>query len=134
MTWAAPGGRTKDNVGRSTDAPSQSLTSKIERQRIIYLTRRPLCGELQWPNARRLLNETVFTSIAQARAVISAWKTDYNTTRPHSALGYQTPAAHTATFKAMGSGSPSVPSFDPGPIAHSTIKGLTSAKALLSIG
>lgn len=39
-----------------------------------------------------LLNETVFTSIAQARAVISAWKTDYNTTRPHSALGYQTPA------------------------------------------
>jgi len=38
-----------------------------------------------------LLNETVFTSMAQARAVIAAWVADYNTTRPHSALGYQTP-------------------------------------------
>jgi putative transposase len=43
-----------------------------------------------------LLNETVFTSMAQARAVITAWAADYNTTRPHSALGYQTPAAHAA--------------------------------------
>jgi len=39
-----------------------------------------------------LLNETVFTSMAQARAAIAAWVADYNTTRPHSALGYQTPA------------------------------------------
>jgi putative transposase len=49
-----------------------------------------------------LLNETVFTSMAQARAVIAAWVTDYNTTRPHSALGYQTPAAHAAKLKATG--------------------------------
>jgi len=49
-----------------------------------------------------LLNETVFTSLPQARAVIAAWVADYNTTRPHSALGYQTPAAHAAKLKAMG--------------------------------
>jgi transposase InsO family protein len=27
------------------------------------------------------------------RAVIAAWVADYNIARPHSALGYQTPAA-----------------------------------------
>lgn len=49
-----------------------------------------------------LLNETVFTSMAQARAVIAAWVADYNTARSHSALGYQPPAAHAAKLKAMG--------------------------------
>ncbi len=42
----------------------------------------------------KLLNEAVFTSMAQARAVIAAWAADCNTARPHAALGYQTPAAH----------------------------------------
>jgi putative transposase len=39
------------------------------------------------------LNETIFTSLAQARAVLAAWRHDYNTARPHSGLGFQTPAA-----------------------------------------
>jgi len=38
------------------------------------------------------LNETLFRSIAHARDLIAGWVTDYNTERPHSALGYQTPA------------------------------------------
>ncbi len=41
-----------------------------------------------------LLNETVFHNLAHARAVITAWANDYNTERPHSALGYETPAAY----------------------------------------
>ena len=44
----------------------------------------------------------------EAGAVIAAWAADYNTTRPHSALGYQTPAAHAAKLKAMGWSSPPV--------------------------
>lgn len=39
-----------------------------------------------------LLNETLFTSLAQARAVLAAWKDDYNDVRPHSALGDLTPS------------------------------------------
>lgn len=39
-----------------------------------------------------LLNETMFRSPVHARAVIAEWVADYNTQRPHSALGYQTPA------------------------------------------
>jgi len=38
------------------------------------------------------LNETLFTSMAQARAVLAAWRQDYNTVRPHSKLGGRTPA------------------------------------------
>jgi putative transposase len=38
-----------------------------------------------------LLNETLFTSLAQARAALSDWMADYNNVRPHSALGNLTP-------------------------------------------
>lgn len=38
------------------------------------------------------LNEHWFQSIDHARAVIREWKKDYNENRPHSMLGYQTPA------------------------------------------
>jgi putative transposase len=39
------------------------------------------------------LNETLFTSLDQARAVLAAWQRDYNEIRPHSALGGRTPAS-----------------------------------------
>ena len=34
------------------------------------------------------LNEHVFTSLADARRIVEAWRIDYNTVRPHSSLGY----------------------------------------------
>lgn len=39
------------------------------------------------------LNETLFTSLAHARAVLAAWQRDYNEVRPHSALGGRPPAS-----------------------------------------
>jgi putative transposase len=39
-----------------------------------------------------LLNETLFTSIRQAREVLEDWRRDYNEVRPHSAHGGKTPA------------------------------------------
>jgi putative transposase len=47
-------------------------------------------------NGRRrdeCLNETLFTSMVQARAVLVAWRQDDNTIRPHSKLGGLNPAA-----------------------------------------
>jgi putative transposase len=41
-----------------------------------------------------LLNETLFSSLAHAREVLSFWKNDYNTVRPHSGLGNLTPVAY----------------------------------------
>jgi putative transposase len=37
------------------------------------------------------LNETLFTSLRHARAVLASWQKDYNEVRPHSALGGRTP-------------------------------------------
>ena len=37
------------------------------------------------------LNETLFSSLAQARAAIASWQKDYNLNRPHSALGHRSP-------------------------------------------
>ena len=43
-----------------------------------------------------LLNETLFMSMGHAREKIAEWADDYNTGRPHSALGYATPAEFAA--------------------------------------
>ncbi len=39
-----------------------------------------------------LLNETLFISLAHAREALAIWKDDYNTVRPHSAIGNVPPA------------------------------------------
>ena len=41
------------------------------------------------------LNEQLFPSLAAARRIIEAWRTDYNTVRPHSSLGGMAPAEST---------------------------------------
>ena len=41
-----------------------------------------------------LLNETLFRSLPHARAVLEAWRRDYNERRPHSKLGWLTPQAY----------------------------------------
>lgn len=46
------------------------------------------------------LNEHVFSSLAQARHIIEAWRIDYNTVRPHSSLGYLTPEEFAASWRA----------------------------------
>ena len=43
-----------------------------------------------------LLNETLFRSLAHARAVLEAWRADYNHDRPHSRLGWLSPAIYAA--------------------------------------
>ncbi len=52
-------------------------------------------GFIESFNARlrdECLNETIFTSLAQARSALAAWRHDYNHHRPHSSLGNMTPA------------------------------------------
>jgi hypothetical protein len=41
-----------------------------------------------------LLNESLFLDLNHARQIIAAWVADYNTMRPHSSLGYWTPATY----------------------------------------
>lgn len=43
-----------------------------------------------------LLNETLFRSLPHTRAVLDTWRADYNTNRPHSRLGWMSPAIYAA--------------------------------------
>jgi putative transposase len=45
-----------------------------------------------------LLNETLFTSLAQARVALRCWRADYNEARPHSQLGWKTPSEYATTY------------------------------------
>ena len=51
-----------------------------------------------------LLNETLFFTIGQARSILARWVDDYNTERPHSSLGYATPAAFAAGLEKQRAG------------------------------
>jgi IS30 family transposase len=43
-----------------------------------------------------LLNLEVFANLGEAKALAAHWKQEYNHVRPHSSLGYATPAAFAA--------------------------------------
>ncbi len=47
-----------------------------------------------------LLNETLFTSLAQARVALGCWRADYNDARPHSLLGKRPPSSPSPVTRA----------------------------------
>jgi putative transposase len=49
-----------------------------------------------------LLNETIFYDLDHARSALARWTAAYNQQRPHSALGYLTPAEFAGAFTATG--------------------------------
>jgi putative transposase len=50
------------------------------------------------------LNETLFTSMAHARAELTAWKDDYNMVRPHNGLGNLAPSTFATLDESWRSG------------------------------
>ena len=46
-----------------------------------------------------LLNETLFRSLPHACVALDRWRWDYNTKRPHSSLGWQTPLAFATAWQ-----------------------------------
>ena len=46
-----------------------------------------------------LLNREMFLNLVEARCVVEEWRLDYNHHRPHSSLGWRTPAVFAAKFK-----------------------------------
>ncbi|MBT1160011.1 transposase [Aminobacter anthyllidis] len=45
-----------------------------------------------------MLNETLFPSLARARAATALWRSDYKTAWPHSQIAWQTPDEFASTF------------------------------------
>lgn len=81
-----------------------------------------------------LLNKTLFFDLDEARTKIAAWITDYNDKRPHSALGYLTPAAYAATFTATGNRLRNPDQLRRSPVARHTPSGVRTAEALTVAG
>jgi putative transposase len=81
------------------------------------------------------LNETLFSSLSQARAMLADWRDDYNHTRPHSSLGGKTPAQYMADAPGPTSVAPCAPLSRPlraatrwpqmGPALTATARGAT---------
>jgi putative transposase len=68
-------------------------------------------------NARlrdELLDGEVFYSLAEAKIVIEGWRRHYNTSRPHSALGYRPPAPEVVLWPAP----PATQAVAPKPLMH----------------
>ena len=53
-----------------------------------------------------LLNETLFRSLAHTRVALETWRADYNTTRPHSRLGWIKPITYAAARRSAALRSP----------------------------
>ena len=66
------------------------------------------------------LNETLFTSLMQARLALEEWRRDYNAVRPHSGIDWLTPADYAATFSPQrGQGASLIDGSAPWPVALS---------------
>ena len=81
------------------------------------------------------LNESLFFDLDHARGAIADWVKDFNTARPHSSLGYQTPAAYAEVLTATGSSAALRNGSAPPPVAHPAPNGVTkSVEAPITAG
>ena len=81
-----------------------------------------------------LLNESLFFGLDHARRAIGEWVADYNTERPHSSLGYKTPAAYAANLSATGLRAALLNGSALRPVAQPTPQGVLTAEALIAAG
>jgi transposase InsO family protein len=81
-----------------------------------------------------LLNESLFRCLDHARQKICDWVADYNTARPHSSLGYKTPAAYAASLTATGDRLRNHDQLRRSPVAQTAPQGVKTAEALTAAG
>ncbi len=83
------------------------------------------------------LNETLFTTLHQVRVELAQWRDDYNHRRPHSGLGWLTPAEfanlHTPV-QAMATGAALSEGFAPMAIAQPAQQGIVNRQSELKAG
>ncbi|TIL68271.1 IS3 family transposase [Mesorhizobium sp.] len=81
-----------------------------------------------------LLNETLFFGLDHARTTIAEWADDYNRSRPHSSLGYITPAAYAANLTATDDRLRNPDQLRRSPVAQAAPYGVKPAEALTAAG
>ena len=60
------------------------------------------------------LAASAFSSLSEARAVLAAWRDDYNRVRPHSALANRTPEEFRQRYMALAETNSTGQNFTPG--------------------
>ena len=81
-----------------------------------------------------LLNESLFFGLDHARTKIADWAGDYNGQRPHSALGYLTPAAYAANLTATCDRLHNPDQLRRSHVAHPAPDGVKPAETLIAAG
>ena len=81
-----------------------------------------------------LLNESLFMGLDHARDRIANWIADYNQRRPHSALGYMTPAAYAANLTATGGRLRNPDQVSRPPVATPAPNGAKPSETLIAAG
>ncbi len=84
-----------------------------------------------------LLNETLFVSLDHAREVLADWRDDYNTVRPHSAIGNLPPATfakNSAPAMQRDGTLRSIGAYAPRPVAPPSQTGSNDEQTLLISG
>ncbi|MEH2472352.1 transposase InsO family protein [Nitrobacteraceae bacterium AZCC 2161] len=81
-----------------------------------------------------LLNETLFTSLAQARVALRCWRADYNDARPHSRLGWRTPSEFAFTHPRRELALRYADGSAPAPVAPPAHQGNPTARNELTVG
>ena len=117
-----PGMIISDN---GTEFTSNDILSWTSEQRIEWHYIAPgkpmqngFCESFNGRMRDELLNETLFFGLDHARAKIGAWANDYNHERPHSSLGYATPAEYAANLTATGDRLRNPDQLRRSPVAH----------------
>ena len=83
------------------------------------------------------LNDTLFSTLHQARVELATWRNDYNHHRPHSGLGWLTPAefAKTATSaQAKATDAALLDVYAPMAFAQTAQKGIINRRGELKTG
>jgi putative transposase len=131
-----PGMIASDN---GTEFTSTAILAWTEKHRIAWhyiAPRKPtqngFVGSFNGRMREELLNESLFFSLDHTRQKLVAWVTDYNTRRPHSSIGYQTPAAYAAHLNATGRLAAQSKSSARRHVAHTAPEGVTNVETLVS--
>src|SRR5664279_58550 len=95
-----PGMIVSDN---GTEFTSNAMFAWAQDNRVVWHFTAPgkpmqngFCESFNGRMRDELLNESLFLGLDHARTKVTNWVADYNLRRPHSALGYLTPAAYAA--------------------------------------
>jgi putative transposase len=67
-----------------------------------------------------LLNAELFADLTEAKALAARWRNEYNHRRPHSSLGYRTPAEYAASLASPAVGAAPLPPAQPAAQNHAS--------------